>query len=320
MKKLGICNKGFTLVELMVAIAILGLVLMAITTTFIGQRRSGLTQDDVADAQQSVRIGLETLARDIRNAGLLIPKNGATFPVATAGIFNITLTVGSVTDIYATIENPTDADGNITGLTDPITFTVNDARDFQNRSGSEVRIVRPSTGDEPGRDDGAKDVCYTATYISPTELSLAYVSSTSLPTGGIADITFAPGDTIFLHDCASAWPVQIIYSLDPDPGPTGTPDTTLSRNLLRNGEIIAQNIVVPDANIDGTADDRDSDGRPDSLFIYLDRNGNETADRANITAVKVDITTGTTRNVAQLDNQARTRQLTSLVRIKNKFD
>lgn len=318
MKKLEICNKGFTLVELMVAIAILGLVLMAITTTFIGQRRSGLTQNDVAEAQQSARIGLETLARDIRNAGLLIPKDGATFPIATAGTFNITLTVGSTTDIYATIENPTDADGNITGLTSPITFTVNDARDFQNKSGFEVRIVRPSTGDEPGRVDGARDVCYTATYISPTELSLTFVSSTSLPPGGISDINFAPGDTIFLHNCASAWPVQITYTLDPDP--VGTPDTALSRNLLRNGEIIAQNIVVPDANIDGTADDRDSDGRPDSLFIYLDRNGNETADRANITAVKVDITTGTTRNVAQLDNQARTRQLASLVRIKNRFD
>lgn len=318
MKKLGICNKGFTLIELLVAIAILGLVLMGISTTFISQRRQGLTQDDVADAQQSARIGLQTLARDIRSAGLLIPKDGTTFPVADAGDFNITLTVGSTTDIYATIENPTDADGNITGLTSPITFTVNDAREFQNRGGSEVRILRPSKGDEPGRDDGAKDVCYTVTYVSPTELTLTYVSSTSLPTDGIAGITFAPGDTIFLHNCASAWPLQVIYSLDPDP--VGTPDTTLSRNLLRNGDIIAGNIIVPDANIDGTADDRDADGRPDSLFIYLDRNGNETADRANITAVKVDITTATTRNVAQLNNLARTRQLTSLVRIKNIFE
>lgn len=330
MKKLITDNKGFTLVELLVAVAILGLVLMAISTTFINQRRSGLTQEEVADSQQSARIGLETLVRDIRKSGLLVPKNGGVYPVDSAGSFGITLTMGSTQDANAIIENPTDADGNIGGLSSPITFTVNNARDFEYRSGSEVMIIRPTEGMEPGSREGARGVCYTATYLTPTTLMLTYNSGT-LPTGGIPDINFRPGDTIVLHDCAAVSPIRIRYYLDPDP--VGTPGTTVMRNLVRHvdannngivdgietGEIIVSNIIVPDANADGTPD-LDTNGRSIFPFIYLDRNGNETADAANITAVNVDIAASTTKNVAQINNANRTRRLTSLVRIKNVFN
>lgn len=330
MKKLIRNNKGFTLIELLVAVAILGLVLMAISTTFISQRRGGLTQEDVTEAQQSARIGLETLVRDIRKSGLLMPKNGSVYPVDSAGSFGITLTMGSTQDANAIIENPTDADGNITGLADPITFTVNNARDFEYRSGSEVMIIRPTDGMEPGSREGAQGVCYTATYLTPTTLMLTYNSGT-LPTGGIPDINFRPGDTIVLHDCAAVSPIRIRYYLEPDP--VGTPGTTVMRNLVRHvdannngivdgtetGEVIVANIIVPDANADGTPDP-DANGRSMFPFIYLDRNGNTTTDAANITVVNVDITASTTKNVAQINNANRTRRLTSLVRIKNKFD
>lgn len=335
MKRFITDNKGFTLVELLVSVAILGLVLMAISTTFINQRRSGLTQEDVTETQQSARIGLETLVRDIRQSGLLIPKNGSAYPVDSAGTFNVTLTMGSTQDANAIIENPTDADGNITGLNSPITFTVNNARDFENKNGSEVMIIRPTEGMEPGREDGAQGVCYTTTYLSPTTLRLTYVSG-ALPTGGLPDINFKPGDTIVLHDCAAASPVRIRYFLDPDPAAfpcvDGKCGAAVPRNLVRhmdannNGivdgaeslEVFAANIIVPDANADGTPDP-DANGRPMWPFIYLDRNGAETADTASITAVNVDITAATTRNTAQINSASRTRRLTSLVRIKNVF-
>lgn len=330
MKRLIADTKGFTLVELLVAIAILGLVLMAISTTFISQRRSGLTQEDVTEAQQSARIGLETLVRDIRRSGLLIPKNGSVYPVDSAGSFGITLTMGSTMEVYATIENPTDADGNITGLASPITFTVNNARDFEYQTGADVMIIRPTDGMEPGREEGARDVCYTVTYLTPTTLMLTYVNGI-LPPGGIPDINFKPGDTIVLHDCAAVSPIRTRYSLTPDP--VGTPGTTIMRSLIRhvdlnnNGivdgtesaEIIATNIIVPDADANGVPD-LDANGRSMFTFIYLDRNGNETTDTASITAVNVDITASTTKNVAQINNANRARRLTSLVRIKNKFD
>lgn len=326
MKILKLNNKGFTLVELMVAVVILGLVLMAISTTFIGQRRSGLTQEDVAESQQSARIGLESLVRDIRQAGLLLPKAPAanSTPVATAGQFAITVLTGSEVDAYATITNPADEDGNITGLADPIAFTVDTTRDFQGRVGSHAIIIRPTDGMEPSKSEGANNVCYTVTAVTPqgvapATVTLAYFSG-ALPSGSISAINYRPGDTIMIHECAAAWPVQTTYTLDPDPGPAGTPGTAVLRNLLRNGEVVASNIIVPDANADGTPDDLDGNGLPDVVFRYYDRSGHETATLDSITSVSINLTTATTRDVAQLNNQARTRQLTSMVRIKNKFD
>ena len=95
---------------------------MAISTTFIGQRRSGLTQDEVAESQQSARIGLESIVKGYKKGRIMLPKPPATDsnPVAEAGQFAITVLVGSETDGYATILNPADEDGNITRLNSPI--------------------------------------------------------------------------------------------------------------------------------------------------------------------------------------------------------
>ncbi len=323
-------EKGFTLVEIMVAIAILGLVVMAISSSFISQQREGLTQEDVAEAQQSARIGLETMVKDIRRAGIMV-KPSVAYPVENAGNFGITITLGSEMDGYAAIVNPADADGNITGLASPITFTVDTARDFQNRLGSNVKVIRPSAGTEAGRDDGANNVCYSVTAVNTASstITLTYVSG-ALPTNGVPGITFKPGDTIILSNCAFTWPVRIRYYLEPDPA--ATPGTSVKRNLMRHldadadgaidvgetTEVIASNIIVPDANADGTPDDRDGNGLSDVLFRYLDANGNETADKANITSVSIDLTAATGKNVAQLSGQNRTRELTSLIRLKNR--
>lgn len=326
MKRLIANIKGFTLIELMVALALLGLVIMAISTTFLSQRRSGVTQEEVSEAQQSVRIGLETLVRDIKTAGLMISNTATSnsYPIENTGDFSTTILVGSTADGYATIVDPADEDGNITGLSSPITFTVDTARDFLNNEGADVRVIRPSMG----IDAGDEAVCYTVSYISPTSLRLTYKSGT-LPAGGIPGINYRPGDTIILNDCTAVWPIRIRYYLNPDPA--ANPGTTVLRNLERhmdtdnngavNGaetaEVIAANIIVPDADADGVPD-LDANGLIKRLFRYLNSNGNETTNRDDITAVNVNITTATTRDVARINSEARTRQLTSLVRLRNK--
>jgi type IV pilus assembly protein PilW len=62
--------KGFTLVEVLIAIAITGVVLGAIYGVFASANQTYFTQDSVADTQQRVRIALDMMARDIRMAGL----------------------------------------------------------------------------------------------------------------------------------------------------------------------------------------------------------------------------------------------------------
>jgi prepilin-type N-terminal cleavage/methylation domain-containing protein len=61
---------GFTLIELMVALAIMSIVSAAIYGIFSLSSRSYTTQSVTADVQQSVRAAMEIMVQDIRAAGL----------------------------------------------------------------------------------------------------------------------------------------------------------------------------------------------------------------------------------------------------------
>lgn len=74
---------GFTIIEVLVAMAITGIVMGAIYNVFISSKRSYHTQDRVADAQQRVRTGIVYMARDIRMAGF-DPTSGASAGVEVA--------------------------------------------------------------------------------------------------------------------------------------------------------------------------------------------------------------------------------------------
>lgn len=62
-------KRGFTLVEVMVALAISGIVLASIYSAFQSQQNSYVAQEQVSEMQQNVRVGLDMLTRDIRLAG-----------------------------------------------------------------------------------------------------------------------------------------------------------------------------------------------------------------------------------------------------------
>jgi type IV pilus assembly protein PilW len=62
-------EQGFTLVELLVAIAMLGIVMAAIYSTYKSQQDSYVAQEQVAEMQQNLRASLYQMARDLRMAG-----------------------------------------------------------------------------------------------------------------------------------------------------------------------------------------------------------------------------------------------------------
>ncbi len=62
-------KKGITLIELMVALVICGIVIGAIYRLFVTQSRAYTVQDQVAEVQQSVRTAMEILVRDLRMVG-----------------------------------------------------------------------------------------------------------------------------------------------------------------------------------------------------------------------------------------------------------
>ena len=77
-------NDAFTLVELLIAMAITGIVMGSIYGIFASSNRSYNTQDKVAEVQQSVRVGIDFMVRDIRMAGL-DPLGSAIDPVDGQG-------------------------------------------------------------------------------------------------------------------------------------------------------------------------------------------------------------------------------------------
>ena len=61
--------KGMTLIELLVALVICGMVVAGIYRVFVAQSKAYTVQDQVVEVQQSVRSAMEILLRDLRMAG-----------------------------------------------------------------------------------------------------------------------------------------------------------------------------------------------------------------------------------------------------------
>ena len=62
-------ENGFSLIELLFAMGIFLIILAAITSAFIGQRKSYNVQEQVAEMNQTVRAATEMLSTEIRQAG-----------------------------------------------------------------------------------------------------------------------------------------------------------------------------------------------------------------------------------------------------------
>jgi type IV pilus assembly protein PilW len=87
-------EKGFTLVELLVSMAISLVVMGAVYSTYRSQQTSYVIQDQVSGAQQNLRAAMYTMTRDIRTAGFNPTQVGGNiFGVTAAG--NNTITIKS---------------------------------------------------------------------------------------------------------------------------------------------------------------------------------------------------------------------------------
>ena len=62
-------EKGFTLVELLVAMAVAGIAMTGIYSVYYSQQKSHTAQEEVAEMQQNLRAAMYFMAKDIRMAG-----------------------------------------------------------------------------------------------------------------------------------------------------------------------------------------------------------------------------------------------------------
>lgn len=66
-------DKGYTLVELMIAIVIGLILISAASVTYIAQNRAYITQDNISETNTQSKIAHDLIIDDIRNAGFAVP-------------------------------------------------------------------------------------------------------------------------------------------------------------------------------------------------------------------------------------------------------
>ena len=146
---------GFTLIEVLVALGIVGFVLGGIYAAYTGQLRSFNTQEQVVDMQQNIRVATYFLERELRLAGLDPTGNaGAGFVVAAENTIQFTMDFtggegdGIDNDGDGSTDEPDEAewhDGSVDDANEDVTYALsNDA----NGNGFNDGLV-PDSGLQP---------------------------------------------------------------------------------------------------------------------------------------------------------------------------
>ncbi len=287
---------GFSLVELLVTMVLVGLLTTAMFTIYLNMQQTTYNQEDIIDTQQSLRVAMDSLSHDIRMAGFVVPA-------ATRGINEASTTTALVINT---------ASGNyafarllgervVAGGAGTATFTV--AQDVMmdrflelmkdtNPGTITVRIIRPQDGGQPF------DADLTVPKLAGQAAREAARTARSLTLAGFINanpISYVSGDLITLVTDGGADPEMITWDLN-------------AGSLQRTVNGAAPQIIA--ANVNALE------------FAYLDNEGNaltdfplSDADRESIAAVRITVT-ATAAN--QLDQADRQRRITSVVRIMNR--
>ena len=123
-------NAGFTLIEILIALAISGILLGGVSTQFISQQESYQAQDQVVEMQQNLRAGISYMTKELRMAGY-DPYSSGTAGIEAANSTSVVFTY--VADDDGLDNDNADGDNDTsTGADEPgelqtVTFDLYDA-------------------------------------------------------------------------------------------------------------------------------------------------------------------------------------------------
>lgn len=327
-------QKGFTLVEILIVMAMMGIVMGAVYSLYITNLRTAYTSDETVEVQQNLRIAMDVVTRDLRMAGMLVNYGNNELPVAAAvndtgpnSSDGITMNMASATAAYAKINaDITPAGTSATFSLVPATRTEQAGDGDVLQVNDVVRIVRPLQNTQPAVVSPATDATFTVTavvrqvklfgetgYVAPS-VTLGDATGATL-----AGVEFKRGDMIAKVHATdttvtpSPNTVQyavLTYAVAPATATTDPGCPVNQRCLARrlNGEtsganpvwqIVAQNIT--NFQLSYLLDDDSVSAVP--------------ADRSLIKGVLVTVS-GETATVA--GSVPKTRQLTSVVKLRNR--
>jgi prepilin-type N-terminal cleavage/methylation domain-containing protein len=191
------CQRGFSLLELLVVVVVMGLVVTAVYTLYLSTQKTAITSEEVADVQQNLRFALDQIAGDIRMAGFMVPEDTPALATTPASIKGNDLIINTFmpTRRFARLDESGTTDG-----ADSYGIVVASAEmtdSFQ--VGDRVSIIRPSPYEvlAEGEVDGKSR--------SDKTISIKPIS------GGTID--YFVGDVLVSSNVA-----QVAYRLIPDGG------------------------------------------------------------------------------------------------------
>ena len=111
-------GNGFTLVEMLVAVAIAGVVMAGIYSAYYSQQKSYIAQGEITKMQQNIRAAMYFMEREIRMAGC-DPKGSA-----GAGITDLGWDAGLGRYTSISFTEDIDADGEIDGGNENIAYVL----------------------------------------------------------------------------------------------------------------------------------------------------------------------------------------------------
>ena len=147
-------HRGFSLVELLIAMALVGVIMGAVYSLYATAQRTSYSQDETVEVQQNLRIAMDTVTRDLRMAGMLVDYGSSVLPIQSRDLVtnapftnystSITMNMASATATYAKINS------DVTPAASPAVFPVSPATNTT-RAGDgdvlqvddKVRIINP---------------------------------------------------------------------------------------------------------------------------------------------------------------------------------
>jgi len=281
-------NSGFTLTEILVVVAMIGIAMVAIMSMYILNMKSAYKQDATLEMQQNLRMAMESISNTLIVAGTLIPTNlaTATTPTAiTAGVLgsyssSITINTSSADGVYARVTN---AKLKNSSVSVNYSTSVDSVAGFT--AGDRVRLIRPKNRNLY---EG-----YTSLFVSsgvPAGQKLILVKNTKYDVykGDMLAKATAPG----MYD-------SIQYSLVTGGSSCPANQSCLARSINGTVEIIAS--YISKLRFSYVYDDNSEDKAPSTTNIKTVR------------AVRVTLDGTVTSN-----NVTTNKELVSLIMLRNK--
>jgi type IV pilus assembly protein PilW len=120
-------NAGFTLVEMLVAVAVSMIIMAGVYSAFLSQQKNTVVQTNVSDIQQNLRAAMDFLARDLRLAGYAGTDSGSlgSFGFTDVGFKNYDTTSNAAGSGFVAFTWDTDDDGTV-GTGDRVSYSLAD--------------------------------------------------------------------------------------------------------------------------------------------------------------------------------------------------